>query len=163
MDLVTLFFLVQKAAQTAVLSQWAAFVPPSPAQPARPALSSVAPKCGQDAFEPNDRRTDAKPLVARTADAIVCAHDTDWFYFEAVKGETYRVALFYDRGQVPERPTVFAPRRHVAVGTGYVGQGELGVSFLARRSGRHRIRIEHRGDEAVPYLLLVSVGALEER
>lgn len=121
------------------------------------------PPCGQDAYEPNDLRAAARPLVARSADAVVCPRDTDWFAFSALRGQRLAVSVFYGRAEAPDRPLVFPPYRRAPIGSGYVAEGEVGTMFTAPRDGKYRVRVRHRGTEPVPYVLLVSPGALEDR
>jgi hypothetical protein len=102
------------------------------------AILLVAPECPGDAFEQDDRPTDAKPIVAGVRQARNHCEDAhDWVSFEAAAGEGFTVEL-----EPSHRPQSLSARVVAPSGV-VVAQAEesygLVLAFTATESGTYRV------------------------
>ncbi len=110
--------------------------------------------CGEDPYEPNDRRGKAKSTRGRVAAAVTCRGDTDWFWVRLERGERVRVHIDEAGAGGVARPRVFKPRSRKPIGEVIEGGG--GVRFRAPVTGRYRVRVRGRSAKRRPYALLVE-------
>ena len=59
-------------------------------------IGAAPPRCGADAYEPNDRDSDGAPLGLDPVEGRLCQDDRDWFTFEAAPGDTVEIQALAD-------------------------------------------------------------------
>ena len=114
--------------------------------------------CGQDSFEPNDRRSRARNLSAelkntREISGKVCAGDHDWYTVWINRGELVEFIISSPLETAPNL-SVFAPRRRKSSGVIRTSAPSTRrVRVYAKQSGRYRLHISPKREATARYTL----------
>ena len=114
--------------------------------------------CGQDQFEPNNRRGRSKNLSIALRDdrevmAMTCGTDEDWYTVWLNRGELVEIHMTTQLDPLPYL-RIFGPRKRKPSGImRKVSPSHTKVKLYAKRSGRYRIFIKGRDEVGSRYHL----------
>ena len=106
--------------------------------------------CGDDIFEPNNQRHQARNIstmlrTGREISAMICRSDQDWYSFWLNRGQLVEIILQKEDSTSPPTLQVFAPRHRKPSGILRRKRTAHVLKVYAKRSGRYRIKVEGRG------------------
>lgn len=121
-------------------------------------IKAQNPSCGNDHFEPNDARSKARNISTellgeRQIEANSCRGDEDWYTIWLTQGQLIELRL---EGTAVDRwpgISLYAPRKRKPQGIRHRGKGVQTLKVYAKHSGRYRLKVRGRGDEASRYLI----------
>jgi hypothetical protein len=114
--------------------------------------------CGQDLFEPNNVRRDAKNISmhfkqGRDVEAHMCRHDVDWFSFWLSQGQLIEITLDSTHESIMPSMSIFAPRKRKASGIVRRRKYQKSLKVYAKRSGRYRLKVSSHKNFTERYIL----------
>jgi len=120
---------------------------------------SNTPTCQDDAYEPNDSKTDAAYIIeGGTAGLQICAGDEDWYYLYLLGGETLEVSLAFTHADGDLDLKLLDDAGVVVARSTTVTDGEA-ASAAATTSGYYFIQVYGYNQAQNDYTMTVTVSS----